>query len=143
MSDSFDSWLGVRLKELEADEVFGPYIRTILEGDESPEDKSDSLEDMLAGLGLEDVQDFKGQVRKNTIVNTLRSDSCGRTELSCLRSQVQIPRPLSPTSSIFAALSCDDCYGSQRYSSYHQPSEKVISLLSQSLVLYGKWINNL
>ena len=63
MADSFDSWLGVRLKELEADEVFGPYIRTILEGDESAEDKSASLEDMLAGLGLEDVRDFKEQVR--------------------------------------------------------------------------------
>ena len=71
MSDSFDSWLGVRLKELEADEVFGPYIRTILEGDESPEDKSDSLEDMLAGLGLEDVQDFKGQVRKDFLLTPL------------------------------------------------------------------------
>jgi hypothetical protein len=55
------------LKEFEADEVFGPYIRTILEGDEPNEDKSASLEDMLAGLGLEDVQDFKEQVRNSQV----------------------------------------------------------------------------
>ena len=63
MGDDFDDWLAVRLKESEADEVFGPYIRTILEGDESAEDKSASLEDMLAGLGLENVEDFKEKVR--------------------------------------------------------------------------------
>jgi hypothetical protein len=62
MADAFDAWLAVRLRDVEADEVFVPYIRTILEGDESAEDKSDSLEDMLAGLGIENVEEFKTQV---------------------------------------------------------------------------------
>ncbi len=60
--DVFDSWLSLRLKELEADEVFCPYIRSILDGDESSDDKETSLEDMLEGLGLENVKEFKDQV---------------------------------------------------------------------------------
>ena len=70
MGDSFDTWLSVRLKELEADEVFSPYIRSILEGDEPADDKDASLEDMLAGLGLENVEEVKDQViyKINTIM---------------------------------------------------------------------------
>ena len=62
MGDSFDTWLTVRLKELEADEVFCPYIRSILDGDESAEDKTASLEDMLAGLGIDNAQELQDQV---------------------------------------------------------------------------------
>ena len=62
MGDAFDTWLTVRLKEVEADEVFCPYIRSILDGDESTEDKTASLEDMLAGLGIGNAQELQDQV---------------------------------------------------------------------------------
>ncbi len=34
MGDGFDTWLGTRLKELEADDVFIPYIRGLLVSNE-------------------------------------------------------------------------------------------------------------
>jgi len=86
MGDPFDSWLETRLKELEADDVFIPYIRGLLvvtrflltsrflfskfvvwfqEGEESFEEKTSSLCDLLASMGLEDVKETSRQVGKS------------------------------------------------------------------------------
>lgn len=48
---TFDVWLGVKLKSLGTDEnVFGDYIKSILEGDESQEEKIEALEGILAEI---------------------------------------------------------------------------------------------
>lgn len=50
-STTFDVWLGVKLKSLGTDEnVFGDYIKSILEGDESQEEKIEALEGILAEI---------------------------------------------------------------------------------------------
>lgn len=50
-TDSFDSWLNEKLKSLNTDEgVFGSYIRGILEGDETDDEKSEALEGILMGV---------------------------------------------------------------------------------------------
>lgn len=49
--EGFDSWLGVKLKSLGTDEnVFGDYIKGILEGEESQEEKIEALEGILAEI---------------------------------------------------------------------------------------------
>jgi len=49
----FDAWLRDRLLELKTDEgVFGPYIKSIVEGDEDLEDKVEALDGILEGLGV-------------------------------------------------------------------------------------------
>lgn len=51
MESSFDSWLGVKLKSLGTDEnVFGDYIKGILEGEESQDEKIEALEGILAEI---------------------------------------------------------------------------------------------
>lgn len=53
MSDksSFVKWLNKKLQELNTDEsVFGEYILSILEGDESREEKRESLEGILSAI---------------------------------------------------------------------------------------------
>ncbi len=48
---TFDVWLGVKLKSLGTDEnVFGDYIKSILEGDESQEEKIEALEGILVEI---------------------------------------------------------------------------------------------
>lgn len=53
---SFPTWLSSRLRDLQADdEVFSPYILSILEEEEGGDDDVlDSLADVLEGLGLDD-----------------------------------------------------------------------------------------
>lgn len=47
----FDSWLSSKLESLNTDEgVFGSYIRGILEGDETEDEKTEALESILAGI---------------------------------------------------------------------------------------------
>nr|CAG4650594.1 EOG090X0H15 [Sida crystallina] len=51
----FDSWLSVKLKALNTDEnVFGFYIKGILEGDESQDEKIEALEGILAEISSND-----------------------------------------------------------------------------------------
>jgi hypothetical protein len=48
----FDTWLSQCLLDLKTDEaVFGPYIKSILEGDEELEQKIEDLNEILTGLG--------------------------------------------------------------------------------------------
>ena len=49
--NSFDSWLSEKLQALNTDEgVFGSYIKGILEGDESEDEKTEALEGILSGI---------------------------------------------------------------------------------------------
>ncbi|KAI4472432.1 hypothetical protein M0802_016829 [Mischocyttarus mexicanus] len=50
-TNSFDTWLSKKLQELNTDEgVFGSYIKGILEGDETEDEKIEALESILAGI---------------------------------------------------------------------------------------------
>ena len=50
---SFEEWLGGWLRNLKTDDaVFGPYITSILEGDEEEEDKLEALDGLLMELGV-------------------------------------------------------------------------------------------
>ncbi|KAF7992654.1 hypothetical protein HCN44_004998 [Aphidius gifuensis] len=49
--NSFDTWLTNKLQELNTDEsVFGSYIKGILEGDETEDEKTEALEGIIAGI---------------------------------------------------------------------------------------------
>lgn len=49
--EKFDKWLKIKLSELNTDEnIFGSYIRGILEGDESIEEKQETLEGILSEI---------------------------------------------------------------------------------------------
>ncbi|XP_057324964.1 coiled-coil domain-containing protein 43-like isoform X4 [Microplitis mediator] len=49
--NTFDSWLSKKLQALNTDEgVFGAYIRGILEGDETEDEKTEALESILSGI---------------------------------------------------------------------------------------------
>ncbi|XP_014213580.1 coiled-coil domain-containing protein 43 isoform X1 [Copidosoma floridanum] len=51
MTPSFDSWLSIKLQDLKTDEgVFGSYIKGILEGDETEDEKTEALEATIAGI---------------------------------------------------------------------------------------------
>jgi hypothetical protein len=51
--DGFEEWLGDWLRRLKTDEtVFGPYITSILGGDEEEEDKIEALDGILLELGV-------------------------------------------------------------------------------------------
>ncbi|XP_022254701.1 coiled-coil domain-containing protein 43-like isoform X2 [Limulus polyphemus] len=48
VSDSFEQWLNLQLSKLNTDqEVFGSYIKGILEGEETEDEKRDALEGIL------------------------------------------------------------------------------------------------
>ena len=50
-TDEFDQWLSVKLKSVNIDEVvFGDYIKGILEGEESQDEKVEALEGILADI---------------------------------------------------------------------------------------------
>lgn len=49
--DSFSSWLGNKLKDLNTDEnVFGSYITGILDSDETNDEKNEALQGILAEI---------------------------------------------------------------------------------------------
>lgn len=49
--DDFELWLSLKLRALNTDEgVFGTYIRGILEGEETLEDKTEALEGILSEI---------------------------------------------------------------------------------------------
>ncbi|XP_015588170.1 coiled-coil domain-containing protein 43 [Cephus cinctus] len=55
-TNSFDSWLSTKLQALNTDEgVFGSYIKGILEGDETEDEKTEALEDLLTGITEDNI----------------------------------------------------------------------------------------
>lgn len=50
-TNSFDDWLSKKLQDLKTDEgIFGSYIKGILQGDETEEEKIEALESILTGI---------------------------------------------------------------------------------------------
>lgn len=57
VSNSFDCWLNSKLQALNTDEgVFGSYIKGILEGDETEDEKTEALEGILAGITVRSIR---------------------------------------------------------------------------------------
>lgn len=50
-TNSFDDWLNKKLQALKTDEgIFGSYIKGILQGDETEDEKIEALEGILTGI---------------------------------------------------------------------------------------------
>lgn len=59
-TSTFDTWLSEKLQSLSIDEsVFGVYIKGILEGDESEDEKTEALEGILAGITVSIVVEVR------------------------------------------------------------------------------------
>lgn len=65
--NSFDSWLSEKLQALNTDEgVFGSYIKGILEGDETEDEKMEALEGILAGITVRTVWIMRLEIQIHT-----------------------------------------------------------------------------
>ncbi|KAK1119865.1 hypothetical protein K0M31_012942 [Melipona bicolor] len=63
--NSFDSWLNKKLQALNTDEgVFGSYIKGILEGDETEDEKTEALEGILAGITDDNISKHVKEILK-------------------------------------------------------------------------------
>ncbi|XP_076634648.1 coiled-coil domain-containing protein 43 [Colletes latitarsis] len=61
--NSFDSWLSTKLQALNTDEgVFGSYIKGVLEGDESEDEKTEALEGILAGITDDNISKHVSEI---------------------------------------------------------------------------------
>ncbi|XP_057324965.1 coiled-coil domain-containing protein 43-like isoform X5 [Microplitis mediator] len=61
--NTFDSWLSKKLQALNTDEgVFGAYIRGILEGDETEDEKTEALESILSGITQENIDTHVAEI---------------------------------------------------------------------------------
>lgn len=71
-AESFDTWLSKKLKDFNTDEgVFGTYIKGILEGDETEDEKCEALEGILSGITVRAVWNARlGRTRRSA--NTSR-----------------------------------------------------------------------
>ncbi|XP_017761729.1 PREDICTED: coiled-coil domain-containing protein 43 [Eufriesea mexicana] len=64
-TNSFDSWLSKKLEALNTDEgVFGSYIKGILEGDETDDEKTEALESILAGITDDNISKHVTEILK-------------------------------------------------------------------------------
>ncbi|XP_012273920.1 coiled-coil domain-containing protein 43 [Orussus abietinus] len=62
-TSAFDSWLNTKLRALKTDEgVFGSYIKGILEGDESEDEKTEALEGILAGITEDNISKHVAEI---------------------------------------------------------------------------------
>ncbi|KZC10174.1 PREDICTED: coiled-coil domain-containing protein 43 [Dufourea novaeangliae] len=62
-ANSFDSWLSTKLQALNTDEgVFVSYIKGILEGDETEDEKTEALEGLLAGITDDDISNHVTEI---------------------------------------------------------------------------------
>lgn len=62
-ANSFDAWLSRKLQELNTDEgVFGTYIKGILESDESEDEKTETLEGILAGITKDNINKHVAEI---------------------------------------------------------------------------------
>ncbi|XP_012218667.1 coiled-coil domain-containing protein 43 [Linepithema humile] len=60
---SFDAWLSEKLQALNTDEsVFATYIKGILEGDESEDEKTEALESILAGVTEDNISKHVAEI---------------------------------------------------------------------------------
>ncbi|XP_018313379.1 coiled-coil domain-containing protein 43 [Mycetomoellerius zeteki] len=62
-ASSFDAWLSKKLQALNTDEgVFGTYIKGILEGDETEDEKTEALESILAGITEDNISKHVAEI---------------------------------------------------------------------------------
>jgi len=62
-SVDFDTWISEKFVALNTDEaVFGPYVKSIVEGDETLEEKIEALDGILSELGDLDVEAFRKEI---------------------------------------------------------------------------------
>ncbi|XP_031840236.1 coiled-coil domain-containing protein 43 [Nomia melanderi] len=62
-TNSFDCWLSSKLQALNTDEgVFGSYIKGILEGDETEDEKTEALEGILAGITDDNISNHVTEI---------------------------------------------------------------------------------
>ncbi|ODN00323.1 Coiled-coil domain-containing protein 43 [Orchesella cincta] len=76
--DDFDTWISDKFKALNTDEaVFAPYVKSIVEGDESLEEKIDALDGILAELadGNFDVEAFRQEILSRWDLEQMRKKS--------------------------------------------------------------------
>ena len=73
--DEFDTWLGVKLRDLNTDEgIFGSYIKSILNGDESADEKVEALEGILSEIT---VRNLSTECTKSSFPSILKSLTSG------------------------------------------------------------------
>ncbi|XP_008545362.1 coiled-coil domain-containing protein 43 isoform X1 [Microplitis demolitor] len=61
--NTFDSWLSKKLQALNTDEgVFGAYIKGILEGDETEDEKTEALQSILSGITQENIDTHVAEI---------------------------------------------------------------------------------
>ena len=83
-ASSFDSWLSKKLQALNTDEsVFGSYIKGILEGDETEDEKTEALESILAGITDDNIS------KHVTEILTAWSDWLPVKEVAALKEPVE------------------------------------------------------
>ena len=59
-SDDFESWLSDKLRAMNTDEeVFKPYIVSILEDNEAGDDPAESIDEVLAGMSENEAENIK------------------------------------------------------------------------------------
>ncbi|KAG6796450.1 coiled-coil domain-containing protein 43 [Apis mellifera caucasica] len=64
-TNSFDDWLSKKLQDLKTDEgIFGSYIKGILQGDETEEEKIEALEGILTGITEDDINNHVTEILK-------------------------------------------------------------------------------
>ncbi|XP_063974467.1 coiled-coil domain-containing protein 43 [Diachasmimorpha longicaudata] len=62
-SDTFSSWLTDKLKSLNTDEiVYGNYIRAILDGNETEDEKSEALEGVISGITEDNISEHVASI---------------------------------------------------------------------------------
>ncbi|KAG7203353.1 hypothetical protein KM043_013428 [Ampulex compressa] len=62
-TNSFDAWLSKKLEALNTDEgVFGSYIKGILQGDETDDEKTEALESILAGITEDNISKHVAEI---------------------------------------------------------------------------------
>ncbi|KDR18361.1 coiled-coil domain-containing protein 43 [Zootermopsis nevadensis] len=100
--DDFESWLSLKLRALNTDEgVFGSYIRGILEGEETLEDKTEALEGILSEITEDDIPThcreilvkWKSVSQTTDVVTVNNADSGEDMDVKLVRLLESQPRP--------------------------------------------------
>ncbi|XP_034245480.1 coiled-coil domain-containing protein 43 [Thrips palmi] len=73
----FDVWLGGKLRDLNTDEgVFGSYIKGILNGDDSNDEKAEALQDIISEITESDI----AEICKEILDHWQKTESSQRTK---------------------------------------------------------------
>ncbi|XP_063245107.1 coiled-coil domain-containing protein 43 [Bacillus rossius redtenbacheri] len=88
--DDFDSWLSVKLRALNTDEnVFGSYIKGILDGEETLEEKMEALEGILTEIIENDISNHCREILQEW-QKSLKADRIADGECAGCGSEVDV-----------------------------------------------------